>query len=62
MIGNKIILLPLKTTIIGYNDNILIEKIINPDTKTPLIIYNKYDTIDNTEPVIIILHQDAIMQ
>ena len=52
MIGNKIILLPLKSTIIGYNDGILINKIIPSDTKTPLIIYNKYDYDYDTLPII----------
>ena len=52
LIGNKLILLPNKTTVIGFNDDLLSKKITNLDTdanlNSPLIIYNKYDFITGT--------------
>jgi len=45
LIGNKLLLLPEKTTIIGFNDDLLSKKITNIDTalNSPLIVYNKND-------------------
>jgi hypothetical protein len=56
LLANKILLLPLKTTVIGYNDNWIFDKINsleNYDNNTPLFIYNNKDYNDNNEnPVV----------
>ena len=56
LLGNKILLLPKKTTVISYNDDWIFNKIntfeLN-NNNTPLFIYNNKDyTDDNIPPII----------
>jgi hypothetical protein len=56
LIGNKILLIPKKTTVIGYNDNWIFTKINSLelfDNNTPLYIYNNKDYTDNNEPPVV---------
>jgi len=55
-LANKIILIPKKTTVIGFNDDWLFTKINTLDNytnNTPLFIYNNKDYTDNNEPPVV---------
>ena len=54
-LGNKIMMIPKRGAVIGYNDNWLFTKINTLDTtenNSPLFIYNNKDYTDNNEPPI----------
>jgi len=56
LLGNKVLFIPLKTTIIGFNDNWIFNKINsleNYDNNSPLFIYNNKDYNNNNEPPVI---------
>lgn len=55
-LANKIVLIPKKTTTIGFNDDWFITKINSLDTydnNSPLFIYNNKDYTDNNEPPVV---------
>jgi len=56
LLGNKLIFLPKKTTIIGYSDDWIFSKINTLDifnNNSPLFIYNNKDYADDNNPPII---------